>query len=355
LPAHNRAFWEVAISPDGQHAATSGIDGVRLWELQPVRTLALLPCAYHRYGLAFSPDGKALASVGRVGDLDVYGLAPGAPPTPGRHPRFGPALAGVAFSPDGRCIATAGADGNVKVWDLVTQDVSTSLAGHTGGARAVAYSPDGKTLAVAAGDGRTRLWDVTRRRLVRTLSQQARPARGVTFSHDGKRVASGGGDGKVTVWDACTGEVVATLAGHRGPITSVAFGPPRKAESTEELPSSPLLLPASVTVLASAGSDGTVRLWDLGTGKTVFTLRGHSGPVNSVSFSPDGTRLASGGADKSVQLWDVSTGLLMCVLQSHVLAIEAVAFSPDGRRLASAGEDRAVRVWDAPPLDVPQR
>jgi WD40 repeat protein len=116
-----------------------------------------------------------------------------------------------------------------------------------------------------------------------------------------------------------------------------------------------LLLPASVAVLASAGSDGTVGLWDVAAGKVVFTLRGHSGPVSSVSFSPDGRRLATGGTDKSVQLWDVSTGLVMCVLQSHVLPIEAVAFSPDGWRLASAGEDRAVRVWDAPPLDVPER
>jgi dipeptidyl aminopeptidase/acylaminoacyl peptidase len=118
----------------------------------------------------------------------------------------------------------------------------------------------------------------------------------VTFSPDGRRIASGGGDRTVRVWDAATGQEALTLLGHAGGValrgltsgvSSVAFSRDGRR-------------------IASAGVDGTVRVWDAATGQEALTLRGHPGGVTSVAFSPDGRRIASGGdqSDPTVRVWD---------------------------------------------------
>jgi WD40 repeat protein len=99
--------------------------------------------------------------------------------------------------------------------------------------------------------------------------------------------------------------------------------------------------------LASAGNDGTVRLWDPDTGAELTALTGHDRIVSAVAFSPDGRRLASASWDKTVRLWDPDTGAELAALTGHDGTVDAVAFSPDGRRLASASrDDRTVRLWD---------
>ncbi|WP_416211311.1 WD40 repeat domain-containing protein, partial [Frankia sp. Cas3] len=98
---------------------------------------------------------------------------------------------------------------------------------------------------------------------------------------------------------------------------------------------------------ASPGSDGTVRLWDVASGRQLAELTGHTDEVSAVGFSPDGTRLASAGFDGTVRLWDVASGRQLAELTGHTGGVQAVGFSPDGTRLASAGSDGTVRLWDA--------
>jgi WD40 repeat protein len=86
----------------------------------------------------------------------------------------------------------------------------------------------------------------------------------------------------------------------------------------------------------------------------IHTLRGHSGVVNSVAYSPDGQRLASGSDDQTVKVWDTATGLETLTLTGHVGSVECIVFSPDGHLLASASEDGTVKVWDARPLEPEQ-
>jgi dipeptidyl aminopeptidase/acylaminoacyl peptidase len=132
----------------------------------------------------------------------------------------------------------------------------------------------------------------------------------------------------VKVWDAATGGELLTLKGHTNPVVSLAFSPDGRR-------------------LASASWDKTVRVWDAATGGELLTLKGHTRALLGVAFSPDGTRLASAGGDGTVKVWDAATGGELLTLKGHTGEVSSVAFSPDGRRLASAGRDGTVKVWDA--------
>ena len=234
----------------------------------------------------------------------------------------------VAFSPDGKRLASSDKDGKVWLWDASEGWEIARLQGHKGWAWSVTFSPDGTRLASGAEDGTVRLWDAAGGQEIARLEGHKDWVESVAFSPDGKRLASGGNDGMVRLWDAAGGREIARLEGHKDWVESVAFSP-------------------DGTRLASGGNDGTVRLWDVASGHEKARLEGHKGWVMSVAFSPDGTHLASGSRDGTVRLWDAAGGQEIARLEGHKDWVDSVAFSPDGKRLASGGNDGMVRLWDA--------
>lgn len=117
------------------------------------------------------------------------------------------------------------------------------------------------------------------------------------------------------------------LRGHTGSVTAVAFSPDERC-------------------LASASADRTVKIWDLNTGKALLTFEGHTDRVTSIAFSPDGKLLVSGATDKSLIVWDAATGHSRRNFDGHQGGVNCVAFSPDGRLILSGSDDKTVRVWD---------
>src|SRR5262245_20496119 len=274
--------------------------------------------------LAFSPDGKMLASGSGDKTIRLWEMSNG------RLIRafvgHGEVIHTVAFSPDGKTLASGSADHSIKLWQVDNGKLIRLFNGHTSAVYSVAFSPDGKMLAStgeAENDSSRRPWDVSSGRAILTFDERNHWVTSVAFSPDGKTIATGSSEQIVKLWDVSAGKFIRSFVGHRNTIHSVAFSPDGK-------------------MLVSGSSDHKVKLWDVSNGKQIRSLDGQN--FNAVAFSPDGKTLAAGSDDRTIKLWEVSTGTLIHTFEGQNYYVHSLAFSPDGKTLASGGS-ATIRVW----------
>ncbi len=323
----------------------------------------------HISAVAFTPDGKALASAGRDPLICFWD------PTTGKELRTitGPeeGVNAIAFSGDGALLAGGGKGKVVCVWDAATGKELRRLEGHKDEVRSLALSRRGDVLAVGDGAG-VRLWEVSSGKLLITLAVKE-GAGGVALSPDCRLVAALGGGGAVWLWERSSGRRLHRMElGGGSSEGSVVFSPDGKVvAATNRGPATvfdvssgkrvfratdggsqrgrPLAFSPDGRLLAASTShnDGRIQLWDWAQGKEVRVLAPHSDCVRALAFSPDGKTLASAADGESVHLHDVTTGRRRLNLPGHQERVSSVAYSANGRTIATAAWDGTVRLWDA--------
>jgi hypothetical protein len=257
----------------------------------------------------------------------AVGEAPGSPRTIGTHSG---GVASAHFSPDGKLLASGGGDRMIRVWDVATAKEVHALEGPTSFACAVRFSPDGKMLAAAGyetGSGNPiYLYDVrSGKELPRLVGHPSGGVRRLVFTPDSKQLVSGGFDGSVRVWDVASGKQVRLIAVESGTVYGID-------------------LSADGKTLATAGRDG-LRLWDLASGKELPREAMNHQNCVAVAFSPDGKMVASGDST-CVKLWEAATGKVVNTLTGYRGEVSHVLFSRDGRTLYTGSYDRAIRLWE---------
>jgi WD40 repeat protein/serine/threonine protein kinase len=330
LPAEQGAG--VAFSPDGNRlAVASEEEPNRLWVWDGTPRRQFLTLHARGAGVAFDATGRRLAVACFDTSVKLCDTATGWQLRP--LPAGDGAVFRVAFSPDGRRLAAAGDVPVIKLWNTSTwQEVLPPLEGHTDSVVGLAYSPDGKRIASASMDRTVRLWDAATGRPLRAL-RHMEPVLAISFSPDGRRLAAASRDHRVIIWDVENGEKVHVLEPWEFPggVKDVAF-------SADGL-----------RLAVATGNE--VWLGDTRTWRQQRRLRGHTGTIQAVVFSPDGTRLLSAGPEQILRLWDVATGRVLLRLPGHRGGDRAVAFSLDGTKLATA-DGEAVRLWDVRPRQL---
>lgn len=396
---HRGTIATSALSPDGKHVATGGMDGIiRVWDAESGDfQRALVGHGSYVYGLSWSPDGKTLASAGSFdGTAKLWDAATGMTLRTLRgHKSY---TTHVAWSRDGKSLLVAGGvSGFMTLWDVAkAEQVKTAETGNpiTG----LVWGPGDRRIAVSGIMTGVQIWDSRDGKPVQVLAVPGQTASSVAWSPDGKTLV-GGAAAKTIVWDVDSGKQQHELD---TPGTAVAFNPEGDtlavssgtavklwkgfdaAPKTVALADartlawspdgSSLFGTAATTVkwLSIAGAKpprdidaaadfmvqltpgrplvtgfytATPQIWDVTTGKLIGKLEGHTGGVTAAAWSKDGKILATAASDKSVRLWD-GTGKALKSLSGHEGSVQCLAWA-DGKTLASGSADKTVRVWQA--------
>jgi WD40 repeat protein len=302
------AATTLAFSPDGKLLASGHDSHVTLWSTESWQEQQTLPDA--RYPTVFSPDGRWLVT-GEAGGYRVWSLPEGArkwqrggfcPGEPELELYLWQSIYGVAFSPNGRLLVTAGHKdgyeaGQFQVWDFPSLTLRPNFSPQLFELASAVFTPDSKHLLIGDQIGRLMVWDVAEGRVVKILEEHTGGITAISFARDGRTMATSSRDRTLVVWEWDTQKVLVRLRGHLGEASSAAISPDGR-------------------MLASGSREGTIRLWDPSTRHERLMLRecGHI-----VGFSADSRLLVVRGY-KDYRLWRLADGAVTTVpLDNYVV------------------------------------
>jgi WD40 repeat protein len=300
--------------------------------------------------IAFSPNGKYIASGGTSKEIKIWNVESGVLIELPGHENT---IRAIAWNSDSTKIATGSRDNTIKIWDLDSK-APLKIFNHGSWIRALLWEDN---IIVSAGDdNKIKIWDVkTETGNPQVLGEHEDIIRTIAFNPDRRKIVSGSDDTTLKTWDISKWECIRTHIGHKDSITTVAWSPDGEK-------------------LYSSSSDKTVKVWDvsevtyihdlpdnwdsIGTHTSAansvsdladschFTMFGDEATLKSVAWSPDGNKIATASRDRTLKIWDVETGECLAVLFGHESTVRAVAWSPDGTKILSGSRDKTLKIWD---------
>jgi WD40 repeat protein len=313
LPANVHPVRAVAVSPDKKVVAAGRGNRIDLYDVAAGKHLRVLtdPAlvgpdkkpikASHQAivdALAFSPDGKVLAS-GAFQEVILWDAQTGA--LRQRLTGFADRVVALAYSPNGKWLATGGGapteDGEIKVFDAATGKVVTDIKnGHSDTVFGVCFSPDNTKLATGAADKFVKVFEVPSGKFLKAFEGHTHHVLDVGWKADGKVLASASADNSIKVWDYANGEQLRTIVGHGKQVTR-------------------LLFIGKTNQIVTCSGDETVRFWDVDNGGNVRNFGGNADYLYAVGVSADGTVVAAGGEEGIVRLYNGANGQLLKSLE----------------------------------------
>jgi WD40 repeat protein len=312
LPAPVHPVRAVAVSPDRSTVAAGRANQIHIYDagsgnyvrslVQPGLTTPdkkTVPAAHLAIvdSLAFSPDGKFLAS-GGFQEVILWDVQTGL--LRQKLTGFADRVGALAFSPNGKLLATGGGapteDGEVKVFDVATgKPVVDIKNGHSDQVFGVAFSPDNSKLATCGADKFVKVFEVPSGKFLKSFEGHTHHVLDVGWKADGKLLASAGADNVIKVWNYENGEQVRTIAGHGKQVTRLVFI-------------------GTTPQIATCSGDQTVRFWNVDNGGNVRNFGGSTDFLYAVGVSPDGAVVAAGGEEGIVRLYNGANGQLVKAL-----------------------------------------
>jgi len=343
----------LSVSSDGRFALTGADDKkIILWDVKSGKRIRTLEG--HLGGVnsvCFSPDGKYAVSGSDDGTLILWDISRGEKVSIFEGHSLSD-VNSVCFSPDGQYVLSGSSDKTMILWNIRKGEIIQTYEGHTSYINSVSISPDGKYALSGSQDWTIILWNLQTGAKLLTLREHSSWVKSVCFSPDGKSALSGSDDGKVILWDLMNGEKIFTMKGQSGAVNSVCFSSDGRyalsgsengkfaiwniqtGQMIREIESGSSIISVCFSpdhsIIFCCHID-EISVWSFNTNMRLLTMKGHSGMINTVCFSPDGRyALAGSSFDNDLILWDIQKGEVIRNMAGRNSSIPSVCFSPDG-------------------------